>query len=218
MIGGCWIETAGSAPESCRTIGLKAAAPAGRRLSLLGGCAIAIAIWLPFSPPVRAADISWSIPGSGNWTDTANWDSGTVPTGSDNVNIDTGGTVTVDSAGQAADFLSVGSFTGGSLAIQGNGSLNAAYMLFGEGTITVTGPQASFDVRNDLVLGRVDAGFTGSGLASMTVSGGAHVTTGRTFIGEEPSPFAANTGIDVILTGPGTVWDAGAGGLFVGGG
>ena len=211
------METAGSTPEGYRTTALKATAPAGRRLSLLGGCAVAMALWLPFSPPVRAADLSWSNPGSGNWTDIANWDTGTVPTGSDNVNIDTGGTVTVDSAGQTADFMSVGSFTGGSLAIQGNGSLNAAYMLFGEGTITVTGPQASFDVRNDLVLGRVDAGFTGSGLASMTVSGGAHVTAGRTFIGEEPSPFAANTGINVTVTGPGTRWDIGAGGLFVGG-
>lgn len=222
MTGKCWPETARQRAEGRRFPVLENAARAsrrsiGRQLSLLGGCALALATGLCLSRPIRA-DETW-IGGSGNWTDGTNWDGGAAPSGSDNVTIDTGGTTTVDSAGQAAGFMSMGTNSSTSLTIDGTGAstgslTSTSSVLYGAGTLSVTGPNASFNVQGDLVFGRTSlAGAT----TNVTVSDGAHVSSNRTFLGEEPSPFDLGGSISATVTGPGTVWDAGPGGLLVGG-
>jgi hypothetical protein len=61
----------------------------------------------------RAATVSWLNAASGNWSDTANWDTGTVPTAADDVVIAVDGTytVTVDVDTTVAS-LSLGGATG----------------------------------------------------------------------------------------------------------
>ena len=210
--------------------------PAGRRRILLGGGAVALATWLCLSPPAFA-DETWT-GGSGNWTDPTQWNGGAVPNSSDDtVSIggnlgNPAGQVTINQAGQTTGNIQVGTDAASSLTIEGNGSLTTTgastaagvtgSILFGAGTLTVTGPQASLTVHGtddgsdigDLVLGRTN--IVG-GVTNVFVSDGAHVTTDRTYIGEEPNGSPVNGGVNVTLTDVGTVWDAGAGGVIVGG-
>lgn len=100
------------------------------------------------------AYLSWSHAGSGNWSTKADWSTGFVPTGSDDVSIMTAGaiTVTVSSGNNAVDSLTTGAsdalaLTGGTLDILGYGNLAGAvkqsaaasrFIVAGQG-ITITG-------------------------------------------------------------------------------
>jgi len=131
--------------------------------------------------------------------------------------IDTTGgyTLTLDGAGAVWDFGSSnhnsidGSVTGGltlsngaTLQIEDNPdhtSDPSGFLDFLEGNLTVTGDRTSLTT-NYFAVGR-------SGDATITVDGGAHVTTNVSNIGEDPQNTNASH-IHMVVDGPGTVWDA----------
>lgn len=210
--GGCRTGNAGRRQRGHALVVLTKAPPAGRRLALLGGCALSMATWLCLTPPARADTVEWNDPGaSGNWNDGTNWQGGTVPAVGDDAYIDaTGVTVTISGTQESIHDLALASSADSSLTIENGGSLNLRFGSIGTGTLTVTGSGSALTLSEDLVFGR------GVGQTFVLVEDGAHVSAGRTWIGEEPTPFASNTGIEVTLRGPGTQWDAGSN-LVVGG-
>jgi hypothetical protein len=83
-------------------------------IAIVGGTAVV---------PLRAADVSWSVTGSGNFTTGSNWSSGTVPGTADNAIIKNGGTATLTLTGTSAGpRYAIGQDGDGTLLITGGGT------------------------------------------------------------------------------------------------
>ena len=126
-------------------------------IAIIGGIAVV---------PVRAADVSWSATGSGNFTTGSNWSSGTVPNAADNAIIKNGGTATLTLTGTSA---------GPRYAIgqDGDGTL----LITGGGTSTTTGIT---------YVGRTQTAATAAGSGSLVIDGSSmlrHTTSGELYIG-----------------------------------
>jgi outer membrane autotransporter protein len=132
-----------------------------------------------------------------------------IPTTSGALNIDTSNLVlNLDGAGTILDTAGY-SFVG----LNGTGSADALtltngaqmhvrnFMSLDEGGLRVTSG-SSFTSDGDLVAGR-------GGDVAITLAGGSRITTGRSFIGEDPTHTLA-ADIDVSVDGNGTVWNAGS--------
>lgn len=107
------------------------------------------------------------------------------------------------------DTLDIGLDGGdGMLTITAGGTVNqiSGATVIGSGGLAVTGTGSSFSTLDDLLLGRQ------TGTSTITVSGGAHLSAGRSYIGEGPGTTMAGT-ITAVLDGSGSLWDAGG---FVG--
>lgn len=109
------------------------------------------------NPPAAIDNVSLTsnVPGNftsvatGNWGTAATWDANAVPTAADNVTVDTGHTVTIDAASQAANNLTV------------------------KGTLNYGTTPASFAVNNDLNVnsGGLVSVFNGTTGKTLTVKG-----------------------------------------------
>ena len=112
----------------------------------------------------RAADALWTA-GTGNFNDTANWDTGVVPVNGDVAIINNGGTAQ----------LSVSTTTSGATLRIGED---------GTGAMTVTGT-GTYETSGDIWIGRTQAAAPAVGSGSLTVDGGATVRKigGYTYIG-----------------------------------
>ncbi len=109
------------------------------------------------------------------------------------------GTVTLTGTGS---YMGDTYITGGTLQISGGGVVNGtSYTEVGTGLV-VTGAGSAFTDIGDLVTGR------GVGTAAITVDGGGHLTTGRSFLGEG-SNQSTSSAIDITVDGTGSVWNAG---------
>lgn len=143
-----------------------------------------------------AAADTWN-GGTGDWFDTGNWTDGSVPTGTDVVEIDAG-EAQVEATGAISRDLQVGRFATASLTISGSGALTSEAIQLGTfigsaGTVTVTGSGSSWDGRL-LLIGN-------GGTGSLTVSGGGSVTNSSIRIGGD------TTGIGTLtVTGSGSSW------------
>lgn len=78
-----------------------------------------------------AATVIWTGPSTGNWSDTANWSTGSLPAANDTVNISVGNTVTYDIAGGSLPSsltinLEGSIVTGGTVIRMNNATLNVA--------------------------------------------------------------------------------------------
>ena len=116
--------------------------------------------------PVRAADVSWIVTGSGAFTTGSNWSTGTVPGTADNAVIRNGGTATLTLAGTSA---------GSRYAIgqDGDGTL----LITGGGTSTTTGIS---------YVGRTQTTATAVGNGSLVIDGSStlrHTTSGELYVG-----------------------------------
>jgi fibronectin-binding autotransporter adhesin len=116
--------------------------------------------------PLRAADVTWIAPGSGNFTTGSNWNTGTVPGSADNAIIRNGGTATLTLSGTSA---------GPRYAIgqDGDGTL----LINGGGTSTTTGVS---------YVGRTQTTGTAAGNGALVIDGSStlrHTTPGELFVG-----------------------------------
>ncbi len=170
-----------------------------RKLAL---CGLAVG-QLSISGAGLAQTTNWTNPGSGNWTSAGNWDNG-VPNNSLTAAIENGGTAIVSTAGQTVGDWQIGASGSGAAIIQGGGALTqmTGTTIVGTGSLTVTGSGSSFTDNDDLLIGR------NTGTSGVTVEAGGQLTTNRSFIGEGPGAATATT-ITALLTGPGSVWNAG---------
>jgi outer membrane autotransporter protein len=92
----------------------------------------------------------------------------------------------------------------GELRVAAGGQVNnATNVFFSAGTLTVTGAGSAFTASGDFIMGR------GTGTAVATVSNGAHLTTGRSFLGEG-SNYSTASAIQITVDGAGSVWNAGS--------
>jgi hypothetical protein len=116
--------------------------------------------------------------GNGNWNTTGTWTCGHVPTSSDNVTINNGHTVTLDSAGGAAYQLIVGGGSSGTLthdtgsqtlsAGAGGVSVSKSGMFIAPETLTIAG-----DLTNN--------GLLLSSSGTLTINGGNFTNNGSFF-------------------------------------
>lgn len=124
-------------------------------LALAAGCAalIGVVAWTP----VAAATLGWNGSVSSDWFTAGNWSSGTVPTASDSVTMNT--TTPADINGGAA-LLNGGIWVGfsstGELNIFNSGSLTSGLGLIGNqpgstGAVTVTGPGSVWNAEGMVV-------------------------------------------------------------------
>lgn len=180
----------------------------GRR-QLLRLVALSLASTTMLSSPVFAGDITWTTPSASDWFNATNW--GGVAPGSNDKAIVNGAT-TVEINGQPA---SVGAFAIGtsssgtpSLTIGTNGSLTFANGVIGEAggnaSVTVSGSGASLTQTSQMTLGR-------DGTGSLTVNGGAHLTTRRLALSSGTWEAGTAGSGTLLVTGAGTVWENTAG-------
>lgn len=100
--------------------------------------------------------------------------------------------------------------TGGTLQVSNGGTVAsnspAASFVDVQTGLIVTGPGSAFTTGLDFVMGR------GLDAATVTVRDGAHLTTGRSFLGEGSNPVTGSQSSVIAITvdGAGSVWDAGS--------
>jgi len=121
-------------------------------------CLILIGVMIGLLPPVSAQTTQWIGPANGNWNVSTNWDNG-IPTSSLDAGIENGTTARLDTAGGAANNLTLG----GTSATQG--------------TLEMAGP-GTLDVDNTLTIG-------GLGVGQMTLGTSADVTSLSGILGSQ---------------------------------
>ena len=149
----------------------------------IGAGALAFILLVLFSADPAKAQLVWAGNTSTNWNTGANWTSGSVPTTSGNVVIDTGSgnKPLISNANAAADFVTVGldanstantSLTiqaGSILAASGNGSIGSGKG--STGAVFVSGANSLWSTNGDLTVGD-------QGTGNLTLSQGGNVTDG----------------------------------------
>lgn len=133
-----------------------------RHLRLTKRFLLPASLLLPLSAPL-AADVAWENPGTGLFTEGANWDTGLVPSDVDNAFLMNGGTAQI----QADEFISVNTLR----VLSGGVELSNAFLSTG---ITSSTWQSS----GDLQVGGIP-GMNGS----LTTSGNSQIAAGRVRIG-----------------------------------
>ena len=141
----------------------------------------------------RAADALWTA-GTGNFNDTANWDTGVVPVNGDVAIINNGGTAQ----------LSVSTTTSGATLRIGED---------GTGAMTVTGT-GTYETSADTWIGRTQAAAPAVGSGSLTVDGGATVRKigGYTYIGAGSDARGA---VGTLAVGSGSTYFHDSGDRFI---
>ena len=158
-------------------------------------------VFLLFSaPPARADQLTWTLAGTGDWSVGTNWSEGHVPTSTDWVNIENGGTVTISQSGTTYNYyeLSVGTsgrgtvnMTGGSLpqgvfAIYVGGSGTGTFSQSG-GTITSGGWGLSIGANGTYILS--NTALLSEGIESVDGSPGGFSSSPAA-----PTPFPMTSG------------------------
>lgn len=196
---------------------------------------IASAVPVLVFSPVHAQE--WAGAVSDSWSLGANWGTGTIPTGnqdviinstSPNIAIASGVTYLVPSPRLGSDHLRVGQLTGstGTLILEDNSNFTIGTMFLGEsgtghltlrdsqistgivfignnsqgeGSLTVDGPDASFNSRGNRY---VVVGSYGQG--SLDILNGGTVTSYDGYIGDNPGGSGS-----VLVSGAGSIWEIG---------
>lgn len=127
--------------------------------------ALAATAALALATSAQAAN--WTNPGTGDWSDAANWDTVLPPSGAEFVNISNGGTAQVtgnESAGEIR--MSIGTTSSGGLEVNGGGTLTHGSANFGwQGATTVTVNSGTISSAN------VNMSVTGTGTVAAVVTG-----------------------------------------------
>lgn len=188
--------------------------PLRRLPSLLVGGFLASALLAP--EVVHAQAANWSTASSGNWTDTARWSTGVVPSSGNDVNFNaTGvnGTETIflngDQSAQSITVTNTGTttFAGG---VSG-GLINNQTITLGSGGFTVSSTAGNVILGNNATTGIVrlagTGGFVKSGNSTLTMygqnsfTGDALINAGRVFIGAASVATGGNVTGGVFGTG-----------------
>ncbi len=143
-------------------------------------CLVSFVLVLGLAGDVQAAKVTWTdTTGDHNWFTPTNWDSGTVPTSSDSVeiNVSPGATIANEGAVGLSLYLGAGGGTGG-LTVNGGTFTTTGQVTVSIGTInmisgTITGAQV-------LRVGRW-------GTATLNMTGGTIIATGELIIGVKPA-------------------------------
>ncbi|MBL9131855.1 MAG: autotransporter-associated beta strand repeat-containing protein, partial [Verrucomicrobiaceae bacterium] len=159
--------------------------------------------------PVRLRAQTWNNPGTGDWTQAANWTGG-LPSSGTNATISNGGTATLAGIGAAAN-LFIGSANTGTLSIVTGGSLSvASTTLIGSGSGTgfanISG--GTWDTAGDFFTGYFRPGSLGVTGGAVTVGGNSYVAyssnSGATISnGTWTTSGALYVGVDAGLGGAG---------------
>lgn len=175
-----------------------------------------------------SATTYWSNAGTGDWSVGANWDTGIVPSSSDNAYVDNGGIAVVTTSQEARYFtVAFAASSSGTVEIPSGGSLscnqsaNAGRKSGAVGTLTING--GTFAGANHFY-----AGFEG-GNGTINISGGGTATVANNFFlsyvdGAEGSLNIAGGSLDVgsdfytgYHGGEAAIDISGGGGLGIGG-
>lgn len=173
---------------------------------MLAGLSISI---LSLAPGLRAQ--TWNNPGTGDWTQAANWTGG-LPNSGTNAVINNGGTATLAGIGAAAS-LFVGSANTGTLSISSGGALSVASTTFigsGSGTGFANISGGTWDTAGDFFTGYFRPGTLGVTGGTVTVGGNSYVayssTSGATISnGSWTTTGGLYVGVDAGLGGAGTL-------------
>jgi autotransporter-associated beta strand protein len=136
----------------------------------------------------NAADLNWNVT-SGDWSDPSNWNLSRLPTISDQVNIQNGGTVLITQPGALACYLNIGGSTG-------------------SGSIDMTSGEITVKAENYAILGY-------HGIGTFTQSGGT-ANINRLYVGESAGShgFYNLSGTGALLSGTQCVGYSGGLGTF----
>jgi len=161
---------------------------------------------------------------SGDWGTGTTWVGGVVPTGADDVCVESNHAVTVSTGNQAANSLTVTSsavftISGGTLTLSANSSIGMGGYAHSSGTLTGTG--------NVTVSGATEwSGGTISGASAfnpnggLTISGGTSLTNGRTLnnnaMTTQTATLNTGSGTGATINNNGT-WDLQGDFTFLGG-
>ncbi len=166
-----------------------------RRLAVVRRLAFAIVVCSSFAAVSNGTAAISSTASGGNWSATATWNGGVVPTSSDDVIITDGSTVTIDTPAGAANSLTIGSggsaavlryqpafnrtlTVGGNVTIAANGTFQSAV----SGSLTASSLVVGGDLINNGILDfstnsdAAGAGITFTGAANNTFGGTGSVT------------------------------------------
>jgi outer membrane autotransporter protein len=158
------------------------------------------------------AQTNWTGTVSSDWFTAGNWNAGVPAAGTiANINTVTPNPTVVGTAGAAALNLAVGQSGTGMLTILGGGTLTNTLGAVGngpgsQGTVTVTGPGATWTNTGTIQIG-------GLGTGTLTIQNGGTVNSG----GGGSVGLSAGSSGTVIVTGPGSTWNnTPGGGLDIG--
>lgn len=188
--------------------------PKCRRAGRAAALASAIALVTVAPVALRAADITWITPGTGDYLVPANWQGGAVPASpADNGLVNNGATVTLSGAAPAAGGIVLGDGVGnsGTFTVAPGGSANFTGPLVnpptpsrglkvglagGTGTLNITG--GSLTIGSETGITRIGGGLGSVGNLNMT--GGTLLTQGGfTQIGDNNGTATATLSGDARL-------------------
>jgi autotransporter family porin len=151
-------------------------------------------------PALAVPDFYWNT-ATGDWFTDVNWSSTLVPTSSDSTFIDNGGTAQVTSGTAEANYLYIGNFNTGTLAISGGGTLSDSEGYIGfdpgsTGSVTVDGNGSSW-----INSGAVYAGVYSNSNGSLAITDGGTVSNVNGHLGYSASSIGSAT-----VDGSGSSW------------
>lgn len=138
---------------------------------------------------------------SGNWSSTSTWSTGTVPTSTDNVIINSNHTITLDASGNTRDLTlnsgSVLNINANTLTVNNNLTNTGGNIVVGGGTLTVVGSAAAagFSTTGTVALnsGTINVGNGSNYNRTFTLSSGTLAITGGTLNVNGNIVFTAGT-------------------------
>jgi T5SS/PEP-CTERM-associated repeat protein/autotransporter-associated beta strand protein len=162
------------------------------------------------SPAVAQTETHWTGTVSTDWFEAGNWAGGLLPDPSLNVTVNDGThRPVIAGGGQAATgHLVVGASNPGTLGIE-DGLLDAYHMTIGmdggDGTVSVTGPNALLNAQTAITLGL-------DGMGRLEIREGGSFTSNQGIVGD-----GADSSGTVVVDGPGSNWSTRIPlGMFVG--
>jgi len=141
-------------------------------------CLVSFVLVLSLVGDVQAAKVTWTdTSGDHNWFTPTNWDTGTVPTSSDSVeiNVEPGVTITNEAVVATSVYLGAGGGTG-ALTVHGGTVTTTGWIQLSIGTINMN--SGTINAGNLLLVGRW-------GPATLNMTGGTITTTGTIHIAEK---------------------------------